>query len=147
MWLGLSVEAQECCGGNVAHTPTKHKMYSTKHLSPKHTFVFIFLWETESSSSHILWWTRCGHPEKLPLFPTSYLWPMFKVVLCCWFHPWSCFHALLINLVFTHILQMIWNKGFIPSFLLVSVSLLSNCLIWNSFLVVLQKPKAVCILR
>lgn len=147
MWLGLSVEARECLWKKgvlegMWIIPQEDRMYPTKHLF---IYTYIYICTCERPAPHAL--TCCNGPgmeicRSRFSFPPSDLWPVFQDVLCCWLHPWHCSHAWLINLVFTRILQMIWNKGFIPPFLLVSVSLLSNCLICNSFLVVFAEAES-----
>lgn len=160
MWLGLSVKLIGSCGKrcvwrNVDHACEKTQgLSNTVPMSPriecltlpeiitliffpalKH-FPFSFLSHFWSDQVLKFWDPRSSVPPQCPGLP----W------MPCPSTPWYCSHALLKNLVFTCTLQIIWNKGFIPSFPS-GVNLLSNCLILNSFLVVLQKPKAVCTLR
>lgn len=159
VWKHFGSCGKRCVWGNVDHAPEITQDSSNIMVVFKKNFFgcslrkyFFFFYSCKKSPFLSLSYFvtnqvfRCR--EACLSLPPSCLQPVFNSLLCCWFsHHDYCFHALLKNLVFTCILQVIWNKGFIPSFLLVSVNLLSNCLILNSFLVVLQKPKAVCTLR
>lgn len=159
VWKHIGSCGKRCVGGNVDHASEKTPNFSNTIsilnknwvFDPSRDKNFDFFPSLKNfpfpSLSHFLSGWVLGFGEPSLSFPNP-LPPACVELPPLLFYPMMLFfHALLKNLVFTCILQIIWNKGFVPSFLLVSVNLLSNCLILNSFLVVLQKPKAVCALR